>query len=86
MICLALVASTAMPGVAYFIIGMQYAYYSRDINPDWESDAIFYLCMEFAWVFLVWVTIGTEKALFGHMGEKLTFELRVKLIEELLHK
>ena len=42
--------------------------------------------MEFAWVFLVWVTIGTEKALFGHMGEKLTFELRVKLIEELLHK
>jgi len=38
------------------------------------------------WVIGIYIVIGSEKALFGVMGEKLTLKLRVKLIEEILHK
>ena len=84
MILLALFSSCAMPGVAYFIIKLQFIYFEK--GDDWESEATLYLLLEFAWVCMIVVVAGSVKALFGFMGEKLTYLLRITIIEEILHK
>ena len=84
MILLALFSSCAMPGVAYFIIKLQFIYFEK--GDDWESEARLYLLLEFAWVCMIVVVAGSVKALFGFMGEKLTYLLRITIIEEILHK
>ena len=84
MILLALLSSCAMPGVAYFIIRLQFIYFEK--ADDWESEATLYLLLEFAWVCMIVVVAGSVKALFGYMGEKLTYLLRITIIEEILHK
>ena len=38
------------------------------------------------WVFCLIGISGTEKSLFGVMGENLTKELRISLVEEIMHK
>ena len=86
MVLLAMVASTGMPGVAYFIIRLQYAFYSHEVNDEWESEATVFLGFEASWIFMIAIVVGFEKALFGAMGEKMTYTLRLSLIEEILHK
>ena len=43
MVLLALVASFAMPVVATLIIRLQWAYYDRYTDPEWEDDGKLYL-------------------------------------------
>ena len=40
----------------------------------------------FGWIFLLFIVKATQRAIFGAMGEKLTLTLRIKIIEEILHK
>ena len=45
-----------------------------------------YLIIFACWVFFIMFVSATEKSLFGVMGEKLTCRLRIKLLDEILHK
>ena len=76
-----------MPVVAYLIIKIQWALYSREAgNENWEEETVLPITIQACWVIGVIFIGGTEKALFAVMGEKLTFTLRMQLIEEILHK
>lgn len=94
MIILATLHSFAMPVISFIIIRLQWAYFDKtalqfdvDVDADaWEDDAKLYLSLMAAWVFLLIGISGGEKSLFGVMGEKLTKELRINLIEEIMHK
>ena len=44
------------------------------------------MTIQFFWIITLVVVGGCEKALFAVMGEKLTLKLRLKLIEEIMHK
>ena len=39
-----------------------------------------------SWIFIQIMVKGAEKTLFSVMGEKMTLEIRLKLIEEIMHK
>ena len=86
MVLLALVASFAMPVVATLIIRLQWAYYDRYTDPEWEDDGKMYLTIQGCWVFTVAVAVSIEKTTFMIMGEKMTLNIRLQLIEEILHK
>jgi len=73
MVFLAFCSSTGMPGVAYFIIRLQFIFYEKDTLEDWESDARLFLVLEASWVFMISLVVGIVKSLFGAMGEKLTY-------------
>ena len=60
--------------------------YSKEVNPDWETDVHKYLIAQACGVFIILIVNTLEKSLFGIMGEKLTLKLRVSLIEEIMHK
>lgn len=64
MVILALFSSVSLPGVAYFIIQLQYIYYSKDTNDDWEAEATVFLLLEASWIALVVIVVSIEKALF----------------------
>ena len=86
MIILATLHSFAMPIISYLIIKLQWAYFDKGIEDDWEDRAKFFLCLMATWVVMLICISAGEKSLFGVMGEKLTKELRIKLIEEIMHK
>ena len=86
MIILATLNSFAMPIVSFFIIKLQWAYFDKGIEDDWEDRAKLFLSLMATWVITLMCISATEKSLFGVMGEKLTKELRIKLIEEIMHK
>ena len=86
MVLLALINACALPVVAVMIIRLQFCYYSAPTNDDWEIEARNYLLIQLAWVFAIFFFNGLEKSLFMSMGEKLTYQLRLKLIGEILHK
>ena len=86
MIILAVLSACAMPVIAFLIIQLQYAFFDRGVEDDWEDRVIILLpCMGF-WVCCLILISGGEKSLFQIMGEKLTKEIRTNLIEEILHK
>jgi ATP-binding cassette subfamily B (MDR/TAP) protein 1 len=86
MVFLATINSFAMPVVAILLIRLQFTYYQAGINPEWEHDATTLLILMWFWmVIVIFMGIG-EKIVFGVMGEKLTYKLRVSLIEEIMHK
>lgn len=37
---LAFLSSFAMPIVSYCIINLQFAYYAKEVDPEWETTAI----------------------------------------------
>jgi len=86
MVILATLSSFAMPVISYIIIQLQFSYYEKGIEADWEDNAKLFLCLMAGWVFCLIGISGGEKSLFGIMGEKLTKELRISLIEEIMHK
>lgn len=73
MVLLALINACALPAIAMMIINLQFTYYSKDTNEDWESEAKLYLLLMMCWVFVIFIFNGLEKSLFMGMGEKLTF-------------
>lgn len=75
-----------MPLVSYLIINLQYAYFDAGIEDDWEDRAKMYLCIMAAWITSLIFIGGAEKSLFGIMGEKMTAQLQIKLVEEIMHK
>lgn len=89
MVILALINSCSMPFIAYCIIQLQWAMYSKDAkepNLDWESEVHTYLIAQACGVFVILLVNGFERSLFGVMGEKLTLKIRMSLIEEIVHK
>lgn len=86
MIFTATIHSFAMPVISFLIIKLQWAYFDKGIADDWEENAKLYLSLMAGWVFVLVGVSGGEKTLFGVMGEKLTKELRINLIEEIMHK
>ena len=86
MILLAIMNAITMPVIGFVITQQQFAFYSRGSDPDWESDTIMFLCIQ--WAVVVWILIvaSTERAIFGVMGEKLTQRIRLKILEEIMHK
>ena len=75
-----------MPGVGYFVIRLQFVFYKAQTNDDWEIEARNWMLAMCSWVFLLMIVKSSQRALFGSMGEKLTLSLRIKIIEEILHK
>ena len=86
MFLLALMSSFAMPIVSFCITKLQFAYYAKDVDPDWESESTFLLILMASWITCLFFIAALEKGIFGVMGEKLTLKLRLMLIEEILHK
>ena len=86
MVILAMINSCSMPFIAYCIIKLQWAMYSKEHNPEWESEVHQYLIAQACGVFLILFVNGFERSLFGVMGEKLTLKIRMSLIEEIVHK
>ena len=86
MFMLAFCAAWAMPIVSFCITKLQYIYYQHDTNDDWESEARTYLIIMGVWIWCCFCIMAVEKSMFGVMGERLTFNLRCMLIEEILHK
>ena len=77
----------AMPGIGYFVIKLQFAFYKANTGDDeWETEARNWMLTMVGWIFLIFLVKTTQRAIFGAMGEKLTLTLRVKIIEEILHK
>jgi len=88
MFVIAIFASLAMPITAYCIIELQFAYYGRD-DPnfeDWEGRTRNLLTLMVFWVICLFFIVAIEKYTFGTMGEKLTFKLRMLIVEEIMHK
>lgn len=56
------------------------------MDPDWEDEAVTFLIIMAVWILCIGLVSSGEKILFGVMGEKLTLALRIKLIEEIIHK
>lgn len=75
-----------MPGVGYFVIKLQFTFYKAQANEPWEEEARNWILVLLAWIFLLFTVKATQRAIFGAMGEKLTLTLRIKIIEEILHK
>jgi len=87
MMLTAIVNSFAMPVIAFFVIKLQFTFYSKkEGNTDWESEAVFILILNASFILLIVAFRAIEKSLFTVMGEKMTREIRIKLIEEILHK
>lgn len=86
MIFLAFLSSTGLPGVGFFIIKTQFVLYERHTNDNWEADAGYWLTWYVGWIFLIIFVVGAVKSLFGYMGEKMTYHIRIKIVEEILHK
>ena len=84
MTILAAFNSLAMPVTARCIIVLQFIYFNQE--DGWEEETMIYLIVFACWVFFIMFVSATEKSLFGVMGEKLTFRLRVSLLEEIMHK
>ena len=75
-----------MPLISYLIINLQFSLFDAGIEDDWEDRAKMYLCIMAGWVFCLIFIGATEKSLFGIMGEKMTAQLQIKLVEEIMHK
>ena len=86
MIFLAFLSSTGLPGVGFFIIKTQFVLYQRATNDNWEADTGYWLAWYAGWIFMIIFVVGAVKSLFGYMGEKLTYQIRIKIVEEILHK
>ena len=86
MLILSAVNSCAMPFIGYIITQLQWAYYSSKTNPDWEYESAKYLIIMACYILCIGFVGAAEKMLFSVMGEKLTYTLRVSLIEEIMHK
>ena len=84
MIILASLSSCAMPVTARCIIVLQFIYFNQE--EGWETETMYYLIFFACWVFFVMIVLASEKSLFGLMGEKLTFTLRLQLLDEIVHK
>lgn len=80
------ISAFAMPVISFIIINLQWAYFDKGITDDWEDNAKLYLCLMAGWILVLIGITGSEKSLFSVMGEKLTKEIRINLIEEILHK
>ena len=77
----------AMPGIGYFVIKLQFAFYKANNDDDqWEVEARNWMLTMVGWIVLIFLVKTTQRAIFGAMGEKLTLTLRIKIIEEILHK
>ena len=88
MFFLALLSSVDMPFVALCITKLQFAYYGRD-DPnfdDWEGTSKIILTLMGCWMVSLFFLHSFKYTLFGTMGEKLTFKLRMLMIEEIMHK
>lgn len=87
MVLTAIVNSFAFPVIAWFVIKLQFVYYKKNEGgTEWEDEATQWLAMMTCWIFIMIAFRGIEKSIFSVMGEKMTFLLRIKLIEEILHK
>lgn len=75
MVILALLSSLAMPVTARCIIVLQFIYFNQE--DGWEQETLIYLIFFACWVVFVMIVLASEKSLFGLMGEKLTFTLRL---------
>ena len=84
MVILAALNSLAMPVTARCIIVLQFIYFEQ--ADGWEKETMIYLIIFACWVCFIMVVSATEKSIFGLMGEKLTFTLRLNLLEEIVHK
>ena len=76
----------AMPGVGFFVIKLQFVFYRAQNGEEWEEDARNWMLTMFGWIFFLFSVKASQRAIFGAMGEKLTLTLRIKIIEEILHK
>ena len=86
MIISALISACFVPVLAYLVVSLNITFLQSETNPDWEEDAKKWLIYKAILVLFMFTVSSFEKTLFGAMGEKLTKNLRVKLIEEILHK
>jgi len=86
MLFLSILSALAMPVVSYVIINLQYAYWDKGVEDDWEDRAKIFLGVMGFWICCLVFISGGEKSLFGVMGEKLTKEIRLNLVEEIMHK
>ena len=55
-------------------------------DPDWKPKRNMYLTIYFCQVVFLAFISGGERAVFGIMGEKLTYHLRSELMTEMMHK
>ena len=76
----------AMPGVGFFVIKLQFVFYRAQNGEEWEEDARNWMLTMFGWIWFLFAVKASQRAIFGAMGEKLTLTLRIKIIEEILHK
>ena len=86
MVLLSAANAFAMPGVGFFVIRLQFTFYKAQNNEDWETEARNWIFAMVGWIFLLFTVKALQRAIFGAMGEKLTLTLRIKIIEEILHK
>ena len=86
MVLLSAANAFAMPGVGFFVIRLQFTFYKAQNNEDWETEARNWIFAMVCWIFLLFTVKTFQRAIFGAMGEKLTLTLRIKIIEEILHK
>lgn len=77
MVFFAFLNSFTLPVIAYLIIQLQFIYYSKETNENWESETHTIMIFQYIVTIMVLFVNAAERALFGVMGEKLTFRLRL---------
>ena len=86
MVLVATLNAGGLPSIAIFIIELQYTYYSKLTNDDWEMEAVTLLLLFWTTIAVLSCILSLEKIIFAVMGEKLTKRLRMSLLEEIMHK
>ena len=84
----AALGSIAFPGLGYFLSNLQFIYYGGQDDPtgEWTVERNKMLWQFFGFLFFCIFFFGFNAAIFGYMGERITFSLRMQLYEETLHK
>ena len=84
----AALGSIAFPGLGYFLSNLQFIYYGGQDDPEgeWLQEKNKMLWQFFGFLFFCIFFFGFNAAIFGYMGERITFSLRMQLYEETLHK
>lgn len=86
MIFMSFLSSLAMPVLSFIIINLQYAFFAKGVEDDWEDRSYTYMTAMAIWVFWLIAISGGSKSIFMVMGEKMTYQIRLDLIEEIMHK
>ena len=76
MVLLALTSGVNFPLFAVWQFKLQYAFYDKGKDPDWESDSKMYLGFFGITILLIFAISSAEKISFGIMGERLTARIK----------